>query len=84
MMMPLKIVLALGSNVGDRVNHLNLAVNRLSDTIDGILCSSIYETAPWGYEEQPYFLNMVLSGFYSAQNMILCKIRKFLKFEMII
>lgn len=65
MMIPLKVVLALGSNLGDRMNHLNHAVNFLSDTIDDILCSSVYETAPWGYEEQPYFLNMVVSGYYS-------------------
>ena len=61
-----KIILALGSNLGDRLNHLNVAVNLLNDMIDDIRCSSVYETAPWGYEAQPYFLNMVLSGSYSG------------------
>ena len=60
-----KIVLALGSNLGDRLNHLNGAVNRLNEMIDDMRCSSVYETAAWGYEEQPNFLNMVLSGSYS-------------------
>ena len=61
-----KIILALGSNLGDRLNHLNVAVNLLSDMIDDIRYSSVYETAPWGYEAQPYFLNMVFSGSYSG------------------
>ena len=60
-----QIILALGSNLGDRLNHLNGAVNRLNEMIDDMRCSSVYETAAWGYEEQPNFLNMVLSGSYS-------------------
>ena len=61
-----QIILALGSNLGDRLNHLNGAVNRLNEMIDDMRCSSVYETAPWGYEEQPNFLNMVLSGTYNG------------------
>ena len=61
-----QIILALGSNLGDRLNHLNGAVNRLNEMIDDMRCSSVYETAAWGYEEQPNFLNMVLSGTYNG------------------
>jgi 2-amino-4-hydroxy-6-hydroxymethyldihydropteridine diphosphokinase len=54
--------LGLGSNLGDRAGHLREAVGLLAET-DGIAVtavSSVYETAPVGYVEQPDFLNMVI------------------------
>lgn len=51
--------LGLGSNMGDRAGHLTRAVEALS-LLDGIEVgpiSSIWETAPWGIEDQPHFLN---------------------------
>ena len=54
--------LGLGSDMGDREASLNAAVTRLagnpSTTI--LKSSSIYETAPWGFTDQPDFLNCVL------------------------
>jgi 2-amino-4-hydroxy-6-hydroxymethyldihydropteridine diphosphokinase len=52
----------LGTNLGDRQANLLEARRRLVSqvTIDG--ASSIYETDPWGFEEQPPFLNQVLVG----------------------
>src|SRR5829696_5053134 len=50
----------LGSNLGDRAGYLLLAVRGMLDAgLDVIRLSSIYETEPVGYEEQPPFLNMV-------------------------
>ena len=50
----------LGSNLGDRAAYLLLAVRGLLDAdLDVIRLSSIYETEPVGYEQQPAFLNMV-------------------------
>ena len=50
----------LGSNLGDRAGYLLLAVRGMLDAgLDVIRLSSIYETEPVGYEEQPAFLNMV-------------------------
>ena len=50
----------LGSNLGDRAGYLLLAVRGMLDAgFDVIRLSSIYETAPVEYEEQPAFLNMV-------------------------
>jgi len=50
----------LGSNLGDRAGHLLLAVRCMLDAgLDVIRLSSIYETEPVEYEEQPPFLNMV-------------------------
>ena len=50
----------LGSNLGDRAGYLLLAVRGMLDAgLDVIRLSSIYETEPVEYEEQPTFLNMV-------------------------
>jgi 2-amino-4-hydroxy-6-hydroxymethyldihydropteridine diphosphokinase len=50
----------LGSNLGDRAEYLLLAVRGMLDAgLDVIRLSSIYETAPVEYENQPAFLNMV-------------------------
>ena len=50
----------LGSNLGDRAGYLLLALRgMLNAGLDVIRLSSIYETDPVEYEEQPAFLNMV-------------------------
>ena len=50
----------LGSNLGDRAGYLLLAVRGMLDTgMDVIRLSSVYETEPVEYENQPPFLNMV-------------------------
>ena len=50
----------LGSNLGDRAGHLLLGVRGMLDAgLDVIRLSSIYETEPVEYEEQPAFLNLV-------------------------
>ena len=49
-----------GSNLGDRAGYLLLAVRGMLDAgLDVIRLSSIYETEPVEYENQPAFLNMV-------------------------
>lgn len=50
-----------GSNMGDRLRHLELAVTCIGEIPCEISrISSIYETAPWGLSDQPPFLNQVL------------------------
>ena len=50
----------LGSNLGYRAGYLLLAVRGMLDAgLDVIRLSSIYETEPVEYENQPAFLNMV-------------------------
>ena len=56
------IFLALGSNLGDRQANLQAAIQALPPAIQVLRLSSIYETKPWGYQEQPDFLNQVLQG----------------------
>lgn len=52
-----RAVLSLGSNLGDRLGFLRLAVNGLGKAVRAV--SSVYETKPWGVEDQPDFLNAV-------------------------
>jgi 2-amino-4-hydroxy-6-hydroxymethyldihydropteridine diphosphokinase len=50
----------LGSNLGDRAGYLLLGVRGMLDAgLDVIRLSSVYETEPVEYENQPAFLNMV-------------------------
>src|SRR5271157_2744038 len=57
------VYLALGSNIGDREMNLREAVRLLSESgIHIITISSIYETEPVDYLDQPWFLNAVLEA----------------------
>jgi len=53
--------LALGSNLGDRLEHLGAAVQKLDSTkgIDVVRSSRVYETEPVGPPQPPY-LNAVI------------------------
>jgi len=53
------VALGLGSNMGDRQNHITLALDSLAmhPGIDMIAVSGLYETPPWGKTDQPAFLN---------------------------
>jgi 2-amino-4-hydroxy-6-hydroxymethyldihydropteridine diphosphokinase len=64
--------IALGSNLGDRLANLKAAQAAMEPVIKLIDCSSVYETAPWGFLEQPYFLNQVIRAEtgLSAQNLL--------------
>jgi len=54
------VYIALGSNLGDRECNLYAAVQALEPALHVVQCSPIYETPPWGYLDQPAFLNQVL------------------------
>ncbi len=54
------ILLALGSNLGDRSENLDRARALLAQTIVIHSISPIYETEPWGVVDQPDFLNQAL------------------------
>jgi len=53
------VYLGLGSNLGKREENLRQALTLLSLKVNLEEVSSIYETEPVGYKEQPLFLNMV-------------------------
>jgi len=54
--------LSFGSNMGDRLDHLQAALHELAQTpgVEIIKASSIYETDPWGLEDQRPFFNAVV------------------------
>lgn len=54
------VFLALGTNLGDRTGHLASAVRSLAGLGSLTGASSVYETDPVGYADQPPFLNMVV------------------------
>lgn len=56
-----QVVLGLGGNMGNRTQNLAMAMVHIIQQIGPITrVSSIYETAAWGNEDQPAFLNMAV------------------------
>jgi 2-amino-4-hydroxy-6-hydroxymethyldihydropteridine diphosphokinase len=53
-----RAILSIGSNLGDRYQHLRQAVRLLGESV--ALTSGVYETPPWGDADQPAYLNAVL------------------------
>ena len=57
------VYLALGSNLGDRESHLRRAIAELrSPGLEIVKVSAVYETAPQGFLEQGWFLNLVVEA----------------------
>lgn len=56
------VYLSIGTNIGDREQNLKHAIKMLQGTKDITVkaISSIYETAPVGYINQPSFLNIAV------------------------
>jgi len=58
----MKVVIALGSNLGNREENIELSVAELNKIIDVTHLSTLYETDPVGGPQQPDYLNAVLIG----------------------
>jgi 2-amino-4-hydroxy-6-hydroxymethyldihydropteridine diphosphokinase len=56
------VYLALGTNLGDRLANLKQAISALPPLVRVVVASPVYETPPWGYAEQPAFLNQVIQA----------------------
>ena len=56
------VFIALGTNLGNRLANLRAAIESLAPDLRVTRESTIYETPPWGYTEQPAFLNMVIQA----------------------
>jgi 2-amino-4-hydroxy-6-hydroxymethyldihydropteridine diphosphokinase len=59
--MPNLVYLSLGSNVGDRENHLREAIQRLETNGRIVSVSSLYETEPVEFTDQAWFLNCAIA-----------------------
>jgi 2-amino-4-hydroxy-6-hydroxymethyldihydropteridine diphosphokinase len=60
--MAYKTYIALGTNIGDRLENFQTAIEELPAEINTLRASRVYETPPWGYTDQRSFYNMVLEA----------------------
>ncbi len=70
------VFIALGSNIGDRMRALKEAIDLLPPDIMPASFSKVYETPPWGYEDQSSFLNQVIK---TQTHLSPCEVLKRLK-----
>jgi 2-amino-4-hydroxy-6-hydroxymethyldihydropteridine diphosphokinase len=57
-----EIYLSLGSNLGDRVRHLEDALGQVGEELGSLgKVSGIYESEPWGYSSDHSFCNCCIS-----------------------
>lgn len=56
------IYLGLGSNLGERARNLENALMKIAELACIEKKSAIYETEPWGFIEQPNFLNQAVKA----------------------
>jgi 2-amino-4-hydroxy-6-hydroxymethyldihydropteridine diphosphokinase len=57
-----QVSLSLGTNIGERLVNLHAALSALPPEVVLLAQSKIYETPAWGFEDQPAFLNMAITG----------------------
>lgn len=76
------IYLALGSNLGDRAANLRQAIHALSPEVAVCQESSVYLTPPWGYQDQPSFLNQVIAAHTDLEPLPLLQTLKVIETEM--
>jgi 2-amino-4-hydroxy-6-hydroxymethyldihydropteridine diphosphokinase len=56
-----RVCLSLGSNIGDRRHSISIASGNINDAIGKIISSSsFYETEPWGFNDENFFLNQCI------------------------
>jgi 2-amino-4-hydroxy-6-hydroxymethyldihydropteridine diphosphokinase len=55
------IFLGLGTNLGDKSNNLSRAIDLINSQVGPLVQqSSVYQSEPWGLEDQAMFLNQVI------------------------
>lgn len=63
-----KIILSLGSNIGESRKYIKCAVKALKEKGFGIeKISSVYETEPVNFKDQENFINIALSGYFDGE-----------------
>lgn len=51
-----KIVLSIGSNLGDRLKTIQLCIDTIHKTVAAVVkVSKVYETPSWGFESEPFY-----------------------------
>jgi 2-amino-4-hydroxy-6-hydroxymethyldihydropteridine diphosphokinase len=80
--MPHVVFISSGSNLGDRLTALSTAAALLSPDVRVLKVSKVYETPPWGFEDQPAFLNQVLQVETELDQTALLKVLKCIEHAM--
>lgn len=56
-----KVILLLGGNRGETANILKQTISLIENRVGMIqMCSSVYKSPPWGFEDSRWFLNQVV------------------------
>ncbi|MFO8021031.1 MAG: 2-amino-4-hydroxy-6-hydroxymethyldihydropteridine diphosphokinase, partial [Perlabentimonas sp.] len=56
-----QVFLSIGGNLGDRATYLSQMVEQIREKVGRVKrMSSVYESEPWGFEDEQSFLNQVL------------------------
>ena len=72
-----QVFLALGSNLDDPIAQIKEAIQSLAQTVEGIQCAQLYQSKPLGPQDQPDFVNTVISGHTALNpNELLTKIQE--------
>ena len=71
-----EVYLSLGSNMGDRQQNLDKALDFLSQRLQLGRVSSVYDTEPLGNAEQPRFLNLVCQAYTGLAPAVLLALAK--------
>lgn len=58
--MPHTAFLCLGTNMGNKLRNLQNAIAAMPPDLSVQKWSSVFETVPWGYSDQPEFFNQVV------------------------
>jgi len=56
------VYIASGSNLENREANLSIAVESMPPEVIPVACSPVYQTPPWGFVDQPAFLNQVIKA----------------------
>ncbi len=66
-------LLSVGSNVGNKKENLERAISEISQVGKVLRVSSYYETKPYGYHEQPDFLNcaVIVETFLEPEKLLI-------------
>lgn len=77
-----RVYLALGSNLGNRLQHLRDAVQQLEQNVRVSQVSAVYDTEPWGVAAQSRFLNIAVEGETALEPLALLEFLKTIEREM--
>jgi 2-amino-4-hydroxy-6-hydroxymethyldihydropteridine diphosphokinase len=76
------VYIGCGTNLGDRLENLHRAKDILAGQVALLRTSPVYETAPWGYLDQPPFLNLVFEARTDIQPLDLLAALKKIEMDM--